>query len=343
MDRIWRRAFGWLLGLLLGLGVSARAQVAAMGHTADAQSQTIIRIWGIGPASNGTSPVLGILTKLEDEYRRDHPEVSFVHHLNGNDSAVGGLYVGAADLALMDREPSYIELDGYQQVVTGAKPFEIALMRGGIKFAGHSSPLVVVVNRVNPVEALSPKQLNAIFNADRPTGDKLVGTWGDVGVQGSWANQPLHVYGFGVETPEARTFSKTIMRDSRRWVCAYREIRDTGKASAATRVSDAIVRDRNAIGLTSLDAVTDGLKIVAISNASGVASTPGTETLASGQYQLGRTVMAFAKTRQDGRVDTFVGIFLAYLLGPRAQAIIAADGHYIRLTDELLLAESEKL
>jgi len=54
-------------------------------------------------------------------------------------------------------------------------------------------------------------------------------------------------------------------------------------------------------------------------------------------------VMAFAKTRRDGRIDTFVRDFLAYLVGPRAQAIIAADGHYIRLTDELLLSEREKL
>lgn len=342
-DRIRRRASAWLLGLLLGCSASAAAQGAATGHTPDAQSQTILRIWGIGSTTNGTSPVLGILTKLENEYRKDHPEVSFVHHLSGNDSALGGLYIGAADLALMDRNPSYIELDGYQQVITGAKPFEVALMRGGIKVAGHSSPLVVIVNRENPLQALSVAQLNSIFNAEHAAGDKSAGTWGDLGLQGDWSSRPLQLYGFGVETPEARTFSETILHDSRRWACAYREVDDAGKANAARRVAEAIAQDRAAIGLTTLDAVAEGSKIVAIATSSGAADLPTPETLASGQYPLGRTVMALAKAQPDGRADAKVHSFLAYMVSARAQALIGADGTYIPLADPLLAPEREKL
>ena len=150
---------------LLARGQGVEGRVAATLAAPASGSPATIRIWGVGPGGRIASPLLGVLTKLEDDYRIGHPEVSFVHHLNGNDSALGGVYVGAADLALMDREPSYIELDGYQQAITGEKPFEIALMRGGTRLGEHSSPLVVIVNRRNPLRTLSTRQLEAIFSA----------------------------------------------------------------------------------------------------------------------------------------------------------------------------------
>jgi phosphate transport system substrate-binding protein len=328
---------------LLARGPGAEGQVAATLRPPGSNSPATIRIWGVGPGGRVASPLLGVLTKLEDDYRIGHPEVSFVHHLNGNDSALGGVYVGAADLALMDREPSYIELDGYQQAITGEKPFEIALMRGGIRLGGHSSPLVLIVNHRNPLRTLSTEQLEAIFSAAPQTAGRRVRTWGDLGLTGDWAGRPLQLYGFGIETSEARTFSKAVMADSRRWACVYREMGDTGAARAAERVEDAVARDPYSLGIATFDAVTAKTKIVTIEKSTGVATVPTPETLASGQYVLGRTVVALARAQKDGLVDVRIRSFLLYLVSSRAREIIAADGAYVPLAEELLAPERQGL
>jgi phosphate transport system substrate-binding protein len=195
----------WLLGLLLlGSATSGRGQMLATKTVS--QDATTIRVWGVGSGTHAPGPLLGILAELEHDYRNDHPTVKFVNTLRGNDSALGGIYVGAADIALMDREPSYIELDGYQQVITGQKPFMAAFMRGGIERSGHSSPLVVIVNRRNPIETLTVVQLETIFSA-ADSFDRHARLWSDIGLKGAWADRPLRLYGFGVETSESRTFS----------------------------------------------------------------------------------------------------------------------------------------
>jgi phosphate transport system substrate-binding protein len=331
-----------LLLQLTGLGVLALLVPHANGQTSDAvrgpnsNPGAVLRIWGIGAEGQGTSPVLDILTKLEMNYRRMHPEVSFTHHLSGNDSALGGLYVGAADVVLMDRKPSYIELDGYQQVITGQKPLEIAVMRGGVQVGGHSSPMVVVVNKKNPLVRLTITELDAVFNAAHAPAGHQVRTWADLGLAGDWAKHPVNLYGFGTESDEASIFSKTVMADSRRWVCAYQEVSDRASAEeAAKRIVATIVRDPYALGLTTLDAMVSGAKVLAINDATGVARLPTKETLASGEYVLGRTVLALARADKDGHPESKVRDFLEYLMSAEAQAIISTDGSYVPVAEKV--------
>lgn len=84
--------------LLATCGLSPKS--ALLGGTPDTAS--VLRIWGPRVDETLSNPLLAVLTKLEADYRQTHPGVTFIHHLKGNDSALGGLYVGAADLALMD-------------------------------------------------------------------------------------------------------------------------------------------------------------------------------------------------------------------------------------------------
>lgn len=326
-----------LAGLLVLTRIPLEAQGPPKMSEGKESSGVVLRIWGVG--AKGKSPLTAVLTKLEADYRKEHPEVSFTHHLSGNDSALGGVYVGAADVAFMDREPSYIELDGYQQVITGEKPFKMGVMRGGVQVANHSSPLVLVVNQKNPLANLSFSQLDAIFNAAHVPASHIVRTWGDLGLEGEWANQPLNLYGFEIEKAESRTFSKVAMADSRRWVCAYQEVKDSaGAENAAKSVVESVARDPYAMGVTTYDAVGTATKIVAVTEA-----MPTTETLSSGDYVLGQTVLVIARADKDGRAGARVRGFLTYLLSARAQAIIAADGSYVPLSEKLLVPERETL
>ena len=71
------------------------------------------------PWGAGSRDLLLTLDRLEAAYSAMNPNTHFDNQLRGNDSALGGLYVGAADVAFITKEPSYIELDGYQQMIQG--------------------------------------------------------------------------------------------------------------------------------------------------------------------------------------------------------------------------------
>src|SRR5579864_3291669 len=87
-----------------------------------------IRIWGHG-SRNGE--FAGNLVRLWNErFSRMHPGARFEVALRGDSAAMGGLYTGAADIALMGREIWPIELEGFQQA-TDRKPLEISVMTGG--------------------------------------------------------------------------------------------------------------------------------------------------------------------------------------------------------------------
>ena len=333
----------WMItiGSLVSSENYAGRQVSVKGKQ---NARIVLRIWGVGGEDQSASPLLGTLIKLETDYRKGHPEVSFTHRLTGNDAALGGLYVGAADLVLMDREPSYIELDGYQQMVKGEKPFEIGVMRGGANSEVPGSPLVLVVNSSNPLTQLTMADVGRIFNVEhRPPVDQ-VRTWGDMGLTARWRSEPLHLYGLGIGTAESLTFSKVAMGDEWRWVCGYRKMKPhsgTGKASA--NVVKAVAHDPRALGLTTLDSVAAGTKVVAIMDAAGVGRLPTREALASGEYPFGRTLLALTKMKKDGHPEDKARGFLEFLFSPRAQAIMDADPADVPLSENLITHERETL
>ena len=55
--------------------------------------------------------------------------------------------------------------------------------------------LAVYVNKDNPIEKLTLKQIDGIFSSTRKRGGKDVATWGDLGLTGDWANKPISLFG----------------------------------------------------------------------------------------------------------------------------------------------------
>src|SRR5258708_29412301 len=56
--------------------------------------------------------------------------------------------------------------------------------------------LAVFVHKDNPIKSLTLAQVDAIFSKTRKAGhEKDITTWGDLGLEGEWANKPINLYG----------------------------------------------------------------------------------------------------------------------------------------------------
>jgi phosphate transport system substrate-binding protein len=302
-------------------------------------AQNSIRIWGHG--HRGQDYIQTLLTAWQNGFRNSHPDAHFANTLYGNASGIGALFTGVADLAILDREASFIEVDAFQQR-TGYNPFFIPVARGSVSTPHHAPALIVYVNRANPLAHLSLRQLDGIFDADHRLGDRRYKTWGDLGLTGDWAARPIQIYTYAIQTAEVQFFERAALKGSQKFSCCLKLFASRPGTTAEQQITAALARDKYGVALSSFPA--PGLKAIALSQtdeAPPVLATP--QTITAGTYPLARTVYIYANRRPGSPVPPNVAAFLNYIVSPEGQAIVARTGGYLPLSPELVAKATESL
>jgi phosphate transport system substrate-binding protein len=325
------RRLGWALALSLALVPSVLAQTATSAQT--------IRIWGHG--HRGQDYIQTLLTAWQNDFLKSHPGTHFEDTLYGNASAIGGLFTGTADIALLDREASFIEVDGYQQG-TGYDPFRIPVAHGSADIRHHAPALVLYVNHANPLAQLSVEQIDGIFDADHRRGDRAYKTWGDLGLTGEWASKPIQLYSYAIQTAEIQFFERAALKGSQKLSCCLKLFSAKPGLSAEQQIAAALAKDKYGIALSSMPA--PGLKAVPLSSDdSAPAVLPTAKSITDGTYPLARTVNIYVNRKPKSPVPANVAAFLNYIVSPEGQAIVAHTGGYLPLSPDVAAQATESL
>jgi phosphate transport system substrate-binding protein len=284
---------------------------------------------------------LTLLMAWQDGFRKLHPDARFDDELDGNASAIGGLFAETADLAILDREASFIEIDAYQQG-TGYDPFRIPVARGSVVIPHHAPALVVYVNRANPLNHLSLQQLDGIFDADHRLGKQSYKTWGDLGLTGDWAAKPIQLYTYDIQNAEIQFFERAALKGSQKFSCCLSLFQAKPGMTAEEQIAAALSKDKYGLAVSSLPA--PSLKAVALSRSDDTTPVQATkETITAGTYPLARTVYIYANRKPRAPVPANVAAFLEYVVSPEGQAIVARTGGYLPLAPELAAKTRELL
>jgi phosphate transport system substrate-binding protein len=298
-----------------------------------------IRIWGHG--HRGRDYIQTLLTAWQDGFRKSHPDARFEDNLYGNASGLAGVYTGVADLALLDREASFIEVDAFQQA-TGYNPFRIPVARGSVSIPHHAPALVVYVNSANPLTHLTLEQLDGIFDADHRLGGRSYKTWGDLGLTGDWVKQPIRLYSFSIETAEVQFFERAALKGSQKFSCCLTLFHARPGLTAEQQLAAAVAKDKYGLALSSLPA--PALKPIPLSaSETEPAVLPTPETITAGTYPLARTVYLYANRKPGSPVPSNVAAFLDYIVSPEGQAIVSRTGGYLPLSSDLVAKAKESL
>ena len=316
------------------LSVYAVAQSAAT----TAHDSASIRIWGHG--HRGQDYIQTLLAAWENGFRKSHPEAHFVDTLYGNASGIGSLFTGVGDLAIMDRNASFIERDAFLQG-TGYKAFGVPVAQGSAAIPHHARALVVYVNGANPLTELTMKQLDGIFNADHRFGNRRYKTWGDLGLMGEWAPQPIRLYTYEIVSSKIQFFESAALKGSQKFSCGLTVFHNLSALSAEQQITTAMKKDKYGIALST---PTPGLKAVALANQQGETAVLATaETITDGTYPLARTVYIYVNRKPGSPVQLKVAAFLEYIVSPEGQAIVAHTGGYLPLSADLATKAKELL
>jgi phosphate transport system substrate-binding protein len=142
--------------------------------TGDIQGKAVL-------AGSTTMVLLG--QSWAERFKLFHPGVEFTRGADGSDAALEALAKDANVIAGVSRTVSDEEI---AKLKAGACKDPIILIVA-------LDPMAVYVNKNNPIESLTPDQIKKLFGVNAE-GKPATATWGELGVQGALASQPVRIH-----------------------------------------------------------------------------------------------------------------------------------------------------
>jgi phosphate transport system substrate-binding protein len=301
----------------------------------------VVRVLG----NSHMSTVMGI---WEEGFRHRHPGVTFDNKYLGTANAIAGLYLDTADLSVMGREIMPMEDIAYRRAYPDGA-LGIAVATASFNVPLETFAFAVFVNRRNPIEKLTLRQLDAIFGTELKRGaSSPARTWGDLGMKGEWESRPLYLHGYEIGTGLDYFFEQRVLGGSHKWnpgLHEYANVYEPGTdrklvANAGDLIVRAIAADPGAIGFCGYGHVTPEVKALALSN-DGAAFVPLTrDNVLNCSYPLTRTVYIYLNRSPR---TPLAAEFLRYVLSAEGQAGVAQQGVYLPLTGAAVREELSKL
>jgi len=305
-----------------------------------------IRLWGHG------SPKHDFLGKLVRRWRQDfrqyQPHVTIVNDMYGSASAVGALYAGAGDLAILGEEISPAAERAFKRERHyGPTIFEIATGNVDVNYFDYAH--MVFVNRANPLDRLTVPQLARIFG-DPPSGSASgpIRTWGQLGLQGAWAGKKIQPYSWTFDQDFGLFLRARVLRDGpwnpqiRRFITYHRPggtIVDRGEQILA-----ALARDPDGIAVSNSRFANPFVKLVKLAQTSSgpylLASPP---TLISQRYPLTRIIPAIVDVPPGRPVHPAIREFLRFILSRQGQRALIEESGYLPLGPKFVREQLRKL
>lgn len=305
-----------------------------------------IRLWGHGSFKHDF--MRRLITTWIDAFKRHHPEVEFEYLMYGTASAVGALYTGAGDIAILGEEISpaaaraFVRAKGYPHT-------DVTIATGSLDVNYFDYAHMVFVHRDNPIERLSLKQLDAVFGAEHRRGDRNIRRWGELGLDGEWADVRIQPYGWKTDVDFALFFRERVLEGSHRWNPDIREFvhvrhPDGTQDDHGQRILDALAEDLHGIAISNVRYARPEVKALALSwDDDGPWHAPTEATLISQEYPLVRLIPAIVDKPPDGELPPATREFLRFILSREGQKILVENSSYLPLSEAIAAQQREKL
>jgi phosphate transport system substrate-binding protein len=293
-------------------------------------------------------------------FAKFQPGIRISYYLPTSAGAFGALDYDQADLIFSHR-PGFYDLLAYERM-KNCDPVEIAAVTGSYDVGGWENSFDIIVNGENPLKGVTMEQLDGIFGAERDGGwvgtnwrpdlargpEKNIRTWGQLGLTGEWADKPIHVYGFSLRYNTAVTFCDLVLKGSDKWnetIHAYGNYMapDGKRHIEADQITDAVGRDRYAIGFNRYRGERPNVRRVAVGQAGGPLVEHTIDNVQNGTYPLATQVYFYTTVLPGAKMDPMAKEFLRFVLSQEGQAEVQRDGKYLPLTAEVCREQLRKL
>jgi phosphate transport system substrate-binding protein len=313
------------LALALALMGSA---LSAQPVQVDAAIKGYTKASGVSGNMNsvGSDTLNNLMTLWAEGFRKQYPNVRIQIEGKGSSTAPPALIAGTSQIGPMSRVMKSDEIDNFEKKY-GYKPTAIKVA---------IDALAVYVNKDNPLQQLTLQEVDAIFSKGRACGGKAVANWGQAGVQGQWAGQPISLYGRNSASGTYGFFKEHALCKG--------DFKDTVKEQpGSASVVQGVTEDRFGIGYSGIGYRTSGVKPLKLAAKKGSPyyGTDASEVYA-GHYPLSRFLYVYVNKAPNKPLDPMVREYLKFILSQEGQQTVVKDG-FLPLTAKTVQEELAKL
>lgn len=263
--------------------------------------------------SVGSDTLTNVVSLWAEGFKKEYPTVKVEVEGKGSGTAPPALIAGTAQFGAMSRPMKSNEIDEFENKY-GYKP---AAVRVAV------DALAVFVNKDNPIQCISLRQLDAMFSKTRRRGGKEdIKTWGQLGLTGEWASKPVSLYGRNSASGTYGYFKEAAMSDG--------DFKDSVKEQpGSSAVVQSIASDKFAIGYSGVGYKTADVRIVLISARDGAGCfEASSDTAYAGDYPITRFLYLYLNAKPGAKPDPLRTEFVKYVLSKQGQTGVIKDGYF---------------
>lgn len=306
-----------------------------------------LRIWGNSYLKDGQ---LG--RYWQEAFRQYEPGITIEYHVPTGAIAVAALACGVADLG-MNYKATLTDRLIFEQVFHHPIT-EISAVTGSLNVYGWGPAGIIVVNRANPLDRISIRQLDDIFGGARTGGydgtvwhteypysrgaGENIRTWGQLGLTGRWADRRIDIGGQNLSSGAMLQFSNDVLMGSLQFAEGYKAytnyITTGGKVESwSVQVRQAVERDPYAMYYASPASLGPGVKVLAVQAREGGPFVARTlDTVRDRTYPLWHQACFYLNRVPGKPLDPKVEEFLRFVLSQQGQDCVQREGRYLPLT-----------
>ncbi|HTO53759.1 MAG TPA: PstS family phosphate ABC transporter substrate-binding protein [Myxococcota bacterium] len=260
----------------------------------------------------GSDTLNNVMSNWAEGFRKQYPSVQVQIEGKGSSTAPPALIAGTAQLAPMSREMKADELDAFEKKF-GYPPTQ---MRVAI------DALAVYVQKDNPLDKATLTQVDAVFSKARRCGaSSAIDNWGDLGVKGALATQPIRLYGRNSASGTYGYFKEVAL-------CGG-DYRDTVKEQpGSSAVVQGVTEDKQGMGYSGIGYKTAGVKTLSIAkDANSPYSATDPEEVYAGKYPLARFLYVYVNRAPGKPLDPLTNEFVKFALSHEGQEVVLKEGY----------------
>ncbi len=303
--------------LALAAGLSALAlPAAAQGVVALDPALTAYKA-ASGVSGNlksiGSDTLNNLMTLWAEGFNAKYPAVKIEIEGKGSSTAPPALIAGTAHFGPMSRSMKGAEIDAFEKKF-GYKPTAARVA---------VDALAVYVHKDNPIKCMTLPQVDAVFSRTRKGGEKQdIATWGQLGLTGPWASQPISLYGRNSASGTYGYFKETALFNG--------DYKDSVKEQpGSSTVVQGVASDRFGIGYSGIGYKTADVRAVPLAPQSGATCLEANADNAyGGTYPLARFLYVYVNANLNQKLDPLRAEFLRFVFSKDGQSATIKDGYF---------------
>ena len=277
--------------------------------------------------SIGSDTLNNLMTLWAEGFRAQYPNVQIEIEGKGSSTAPPALVAGTSQFGPMSRPMKSKEIDAFEKKY-GYKPVNVRVALDA---------LAIFVHKDNPIKCLTLQQVDAIYSKTRRGGmTKQIKTWGDAGLTGAWADQPISLYGRNSASGTYGYFKEVALFKG--------DYSDSVKEQpGSSTVVQGVATDKYGMGYSGVGYKTADVRTVPI------AAKPGStcydavgENAYSGNYPIARFLYVYVNKNPNRKMDPAPAEFIKFVFSKAGQQATVKDG-YFPVTSRLAEQDLKKI